>query len=433
MRRWVRISLSLSTVAAMLAASASCRQRAPDKPARPGARAPALPPVLPLPRPVMAVETRPSPLAPTPPGLAPWPGFRGTPDQRGIAPGELGSDFVRLWRFPTGGPVRSSPVIAEGKVFVGSDDGAVYAIDLASGKKVWAAMTGGSVSAAPLYAGRRIYVGSQDRTLYCLSAASGGLIWKFATAGEIRAAAAWAPDGPGPGRLDTFDGKILVGSYDFKLYCLRASDGGKLWELPTENSINGTPALAGGRVVFGGCDNAVYVVNLADGHVLTRLPTGGEMAYIPASAALDGAQAFVANYEGKLMRIDVAAGRIDWAMPLQESQEFCSAALTDALVLVGGGDGVLHCRDRRDGRKVWDFPTGGPIESSPVVVDGKVVFGSHDGRLYVLALADGRKLWSYDLGQAVASGPAVVDGKIIVGCDDGYVYAFGPAAKREHE
>ncbi len=165
---------------------------------------------------------------------------------------------------------------------------------------------------------------------------------------------------------------------------------------------------------------------LADGQVLQKLPTGETMAYIPASVALDGVQAFVANYQGKVMRIDVAAGRIDWVVQVEEKQEFCSAALTDAYVIVGGGDHVLHCLDRRDGRTAWDFTTRGPIESSPVVCDGKVVFGSGDGRLYVLGLTDGGLLWSRDLGQTVASSPAVVEGKIIVGCDDGFVYAFGP-------
>ena len=369
----------------------------------------------------MALETRPAPLRATPPALAPWPSFRGGPAQRGLAHGTLGRNFSLLWRFETGRAVRSSPVVAEGKVFIGSDDGAVYAIDLASGHKVWSTPTDASVSAAPTYVGGRIYVGSQDRVVYCLSAATGGLIWSFPTEGDIRAAAAWAPDADGA------DGKILVGSYDFTLYCLRASDGRKLWECKTDNYINGTPAVAQGRAVFGGCDRVVYALALADGAVLQKLPTGGDTAYIPASVALDGSQAFVANYEGKIMRIDLAAGRIDWTVALPDKQEFCSPALTDSHVIIGdGGDNRLRCLDRRDGKQAWEFPTRGPIESSPVVCDGKVVFGAGDGRLYVLDLADGHCLWSRDLGQALASSPAVVDGKIIVGCDDGFVYVFGP-------
>jgi len=42
-----------------------------------------------------------------------------------------------LWTFTTRARVDSSPAIAGGRVFVGSNDGRVYGLDLASGKKVW--------------------------------------------------------------------------------------------------------------------------------------------------------------------------------------------------------------------------------------------------------------------------------------------------------
>jgi eukaryotic-like serine/threonine-protein kinase len=39
------------------------------------------------------------------------------------------------WRFRTGGPIVSSPAIANGVVFIGSSDGALYAIDQNTGKQ----------------------------------------------------------------------------------------------------------------------------------------------------------------------------------------------------------------------------------------------------------------------------------------------------------
>jgi outer membrane protein assembly factor BamB len=60
-----------------------------------------------------------------------------------------------------------------------------------------------------------------------------------------------------------------------------------------------------------------------------------------------------------------------------------------------------------------------------VVADGKVIVGSDDGRLYMVSLADGKELWQYEIGQPVQSSPAVVDGHIVVGAADGSVYCFG--------
>jgi len=50
------------------------------------------------------------------------------------------------WTFQTGGAVRSSPVVVDGVVYVGSCDGHVYAIDAKSGKEKWKYDTGGRVS-----------------------------------------------------------------------------------------------------------------------------------------------------------------------------------------------------------------------------------------------------------------------------------------------
>jgi outer membrane protein assembly factor BamB len=44
---------------------------------------------------------------------------------------------AELWRFFTGGPVRAAPVLWEGRVIVGSDDGWLYCLKLADGTPAW--------------------------------------------------------------------------------------------------------------------------------------------------------------------------------------------------------------------------------------------------------------------------------------------------------
>ena len=55
----------------------------------------------------------------------------------------------------------------------------------------------------------------------------------------------------------------------------------------------------------------------------------------------------------------------------------------------------------------------------------KVVVGSDDGRVYVVSLANGKQIWNYEIGQPVESSPAVADGRFVVGANDGGVYCFG--------
>ena len=59
----------------------------------------------------------------------------------------------------------------------------------------------------------------------------------------------------------------------------------------------------------------------------------------------------------------------------------------------------------------------------------KVVVGSDDGRLYMVSLAEGKELWSYEIGRPIESSPAIAYGRVIVGADDGTVYCFGEKSK----
>jgi outer membrane protein assembly factor BamB len=71
------------------------------------------------------------------------------------------------WTFATRARVESSPAIAGGRVFVGSNDGRFYVLSLANGAKLWEFNAGAPLSASPAIANGRIVIGSQDGRLYC--------------------------------------------------------------------------------------------------------------------------------------------------------------------------------------------------------------------------------------------------------------------------
>src|SRR5436853_215890 len=66
---------------------------------------------------------------------ADWSAYRGSPALAGVSASILPAKLSLLWTFKTGKPVKSSPIVGGGKVFIGSDNGKVYAIDFVSGNK----------------------------------------------------------------------------------------------------------------------------------------------------------------------------------------------------------------------------------------------------------------------------------------------------------
>ena len=72
-----------------------------------------------------------------------------------------------VWTFATRARVESSPAIAGGRVFVGSNDGRFYVLNLNTGTKLWEFNAGAPLSASPAIANGRIVIGSQDGRLFC--------------------------------------------------------------------------------------------------------------------------------------------------------------------------------------------------------------------------------------------------------------------------
>lgn len=344
-----------------------------------------------------------------------WPVFRGGTTFHGLAKGQLPQKLSRKWTFSTQDAVRSSAVIGHGLVFVGSDDGHVYGIDLQSGAEVWRFDTEAPVEAPPLLVDAVIYVGSHDGKLFALDARDGTERWRYKTEGKITGSANYV-------RSDGGGLHIVVGSYDSMLHCVNAEDGQQLWVYPTDNYINGAPAIANGRVVVGGCDAQLHVVSVTDGESMGKVDLG---SYIIATVVLDGDDAFVGHQGNEFVCVDLAAQQVKWTTGDRDFPIFSSAALTDEVVVFGSQGRRLYCVKRSDGEMIWDYSTRGKVDGSPVICGDKVVVGAMDGRLYVVRLSDGSEISIFDLGEPIIASPAVGHGIVVIGCENGNVYAFG--------
>jgi eukaryotic-like serine/threonine-protein kinase len=358
-----------------------------------------------------------------------WPMFRGGQGLVGRVQGSLPDKLKLLWRFKTAGAVKSSPAIVDGKIFVGSSDANLYALNIQDGKKIWSYKTGSGIEAAPCVIQGVVYIGSLDGFLYAIDSNTGSLKWKYETGDEIPGAANWYISSGGGLR-------IIVGSYDNKLHCVDAASGKEVWTYQSGNYINGSPAIENNMVVFGGCDAIIHIVGLEDGKRLGQIDSG---SYIAASAAIDKGQVYCGNYGNVFLRADINEPVIGddgrgtnepnaispvWEFKEAQAPFFASAALGENVVVVGSRDEHIYCLNRNNGDLVWKFRTLGEVDSSPVIVGDKVIACSIDGRIYMLSLAEGKEIWSYQIGQSITSSPAVGKSLIVVGCDDGYVYAF---------
>jgi outer membrane protein assembly factor BamB len=82
--------------------------------------------------------------------------------------------------------VCSSPAVAFGKIFVGSNDGNVYCLNTYDGSLLWVFETGGQVWSSPaVTSDGKLYVGSLDHNIYCVDVENGLAYWNFSTGGQV--------------------------------------------------------------------------------------------------------------------------------------------------------------------------------------------------------------------------------------------------------
>ncbi len=111
-----------------------------------------------------------------------WPTYRNDAARSGCTKTDVPAELKRIWQTDVGGKL-SSVVVADGKLFVASVDAhTVHAVDAASGKRLWSYTAGGRVDSPPTIWNGRVLFGSADGWVYCLRASDGELAWRFRAA-----------------------------------------------------------------------------------------------------------------------------------------------------------------------------------------------------------------------------------------------------------
>jgi outer membrane protein assembly factor BamB len=339
-----------------------------------------------------------------------WPLFRGNALQTGVTSIALPDKLTELWTFQTKDSIEAAVGIANGVVYLGSMDEHLYALDLGKGTEKWK-YKGGPFKAPPSVHNRAVYVGDADGLFHCVDAARGTKRWTFETGAEIDSGANFAKD------------SILFGSTDETLYCLNL-EGKERWKFKIQGPIYGSPAVADGRTFVAGCDSNVHVLDVAKGTELLAVELGGQTG---ATAAVAANRIYVGTMSNDVQAVDWKAGQVAWTFrPEKRAQAFrSSAAVTDALVVIGSQDKRVYALKRDDGKEAWSFATGGRVDASPVVAGGRVYAASLDGKLYVLDLKTGQQLQKIALDGPVSASPAVAGGRLLIGTQKGTLYCFG--------
>jgi outer membrane protein assembly factor BamB len=268
--------------------------------------------------------------------------------------------------------IHGTPAIANGAVYVGAYDGALYAFDLATGERYWRAPLGGAIGSSPGYHDGTVYIAVEFHP------PDGAMFGVDAVTGEVE----WRGDRPtdhphSTCAIDREAGRLVVGSNDGSLYAWTYPGLEFAWAFDTGGAIKGPVATYDGSAFFGSWDERIYRVGLDDGAEEWTYHTGGLVMSGPSIEPSTGTL-YAGGHDSRLYALDLA-GEERWTFDTGGRLLGCPTVTAES-VLVGSYDRRLYAVDKRSGAERWRVAADGWVTSTPLVTG--------DG-IYVTARASG--------------------------------------------
>lgn len=366
-----------------------------------------------------------------------WTNLGGDPAHTGVA-GTLSPALSPVWMTNVRASVfMSSPLIADGKVFVASVDenlkgeAYIYALEAATGKLLWKYKTRNSIKNTMAIDANRIFAQDAEGYLYAVGIHDGKLNW------EKKLPVAGLPvlvDG-----LVADNGVVYAGAGK-GLCALTAAEGKVLWQNTAWSQGEGTTttgALGNGVLVTGAQWKGLFGTEAATGKKLWQADKDG-LRNRGASAAIHGNFMYLISQKS-LFILETKTGKIIVRKELPFEVDVTSTPLlTDRMIVFGTSASGLVALDRETLELKWQVNTGdalvytapytrqpaATIETSPVLAGNVIYVGASDGKVYGVNKDSGEIVWQYNAGAPVFGSVAVSGNTLVVADFSGNVCAF---------
>jgi outer membrane protein assembly factor BamB len=378
-----------------------------------------------------------------------WPEFRG-PSADGHAPEAkvptLWSATSKMrWKIPVEGKAWSSPVIADGKVYVTtavSKDAKLslkaLCFELADGKQVWERTVfekaegaihakNSHASPTPVYAEGKLYVHFGHDGTAALNAGDGFILW-------TQTSLSYAPVHGNGGSPVVHDGKLIFssdGQADPFIVALSTTDGSVVWKTPRNVTVQRTFSFAtpllievkGKPQVISPASGAVIAYDPADGREIWRFRYGEGYSVVPRPLHRDGVIYVCSGFNRAILYAvktdgtgDVTDTHLVWQDDKTVPKE-SSPILVGDEIYFNDDKGILSCLDAATGKEHYRerLDGQGGYSASPVFAGGHLYF--HNGNGITTVVKPGKtftKVAENQLGEyGLSSFAVVVDGFVI--------------------
>jgi outer membrane protein assembly factor BamB len=277
-----------------------------------------------------------------------------------------------------------------GKIFATNGLGYVAALDESSGGILWQVRPGGPLRGAPSIANGAIYVMSQDNQLYSLKEEDGSTNWSAAASLEI--AGIFGSASPAVGQ-----GTVVAGFSSGELNAYRYENGRQVWSdalqrtsirtsVSSLSDVDADPVIDNGQVFAVGQGGRMVALDITSGQRIWELNIAGI-----ATPWVAGDWVFVVTDDAKLACIYRQNGHIRWIQQLPQFEkakakkgqiDYSGPVLAGNHLFVTGSNGTLIQLDPATGNYQTQTRLGAGVSLPPIVANSTLYVYDDDAKLH---------------------------------------------------
>ena len=277
-----------------------------------------------------------------------------------------------------------------GIVYATNGAGDVKALRAETGEQIWKVQPAGPLRGSPTIAFGQVYVMTQDNQVIALNAADGALLWN--ESGSSTQSGVFGVAAPAAGQ-----GTVIAGYSSGELSAYRYENGRTLWadalartnistKVSSVTDIDADPIIDSGRVYALGQGGRMAAYELVTGQRIWELNLAGI-----STPAIAGEWIFTLTDDARLLAIARSTGRVRWITQLQSyrnEEKKKDPIFWTGPVLAGGHLWVASSRG-----EVWRVSAGegssqlfadvdSPVSLAPVVADNTLYLLDDSGTIH---------------------------------------------------
>ena len=287
--------------------------------------------------------------------------------------------------------------------------------------------------------GRRVFVGSSDNGLYALDAGSGRTLWRFETTGAVQSAPLYDPS----------DDSVYFGSNDGALYKVAAGNGQFIYRFETNSEVSERPVLQKDKLYFVNANDTVMAISPKTGKLLWsqhRTPAAGMEIAGYSGPLIWRDKVYLGYSDGVVMAYDADTGAERW-QPVDLASEaeqvvgdvpkyldvdttpVAGTLESGPVVFVASIQGGVFALDAETGAQIWSNATASGVthmmlwsqaahvpESGPPALPARKILVAASGTtgLWGLDPENGSVLWRNRLPVGGVHSPQDFGGALLV-------------------